>query len=66
MLKPGGNIILSCPNDPYYYKQGTPGNPFHKKQYTYFDFKQLAEKYLGQRVRYYLAYALNGFGQSAD
>lgn len=61
MLKPGGNIILSCPNDPYYYKQGTPGNPFHKRQYTYFDFKQLAEKYLGQRVRYYLAYALNGF-----
>ena len=61
VLKPGGNIIISCPNDPYYYKQGTPGNPFHKRQYTYFDFKQLAEKYLGQRVRYYLAYALNGF-----
>lgn len=61
VLKPGGNIILSCPNDPYYCKQGTPGNPFHKRQYTYFDFKQLAEKYLGQRVRYYLAYALNGF-----
>ena len=61
VLKPGGNIILSCPNDPYYYKQGTPGNSFHKRQYTYFDFKQLAEKYLGQRVRYYLAYALNGF-----
>ena len=61
VLKPGGNIILSCPNDPYYYKQGTPGNPFHKRQYTYFDFKQLAENYLGQRVRYYLAYALNGF-----
>lgn len=61
VLKPGGNIILSCPNDPYYYKQGTPGNPFHKRQYTYFDFKQLVEKYLGQRVRYYLAYALSGF-----
>lgn len=61
VLKPGGNIILSCPNDPYYYKPGEPGNPFHKKQYTYFDFKQLVEKYLGQRVRYYLAYALNGF-----
>lgn len=61
VLKPGGNIILSCPNDPYYYKPGEPGNPFHKKQYTYFDFKQLAEKYLGQRVRYYLAYTLNGF-----
>ena len=61
VLKPGGNIILSCPNDPYYYKPGEPGNPFHKKQYTYFDFKQLAEKYLSQRVRYYLAYALNGF-----
>ena len=60
VLKPGGNIILSCPNDPYYYKPGEPGNPFHKKQYTYFDFKQLVEKYLGQRVRYYLAYALSG------
>ena len=61
VLRPGGTVIMSCPNDPYYYHEGVPGNPFHKKQYTYFDFKSLAESYLGTKVRYFLAFALNGF-----
>lgn len=61
VLKPGGTIIISCPNDPYYYPNEDQANPFHKRKYTYFEFKELAEKYLGNSVEYFLAFAVNGF-----
>lgn len=61
VLKPGGTIIISCPNDPYYHKNGSPNNPFHKRAYTFPDFKSATEKYLGTDVKYLLAFALNGF-----
>lgn len=61
VLKPGGVIIMSCPNDPYYYPDENQANPFHKRKYTYFDFKELAEKYLGNSAEYFLAFAVNGF-----
>ena len=61
VLKPGGVIIVSCPNDPYYYPDEKDSNPFHKRKYTYFDFRELAEKYLGNTVEYFLAFAVNGF-----
>ncbi len=60
-LKPGGIIIISCPNDPYYYPDENESNPFHKKKYSYFEFKELAEKYLGNNVDYFLAFAVDGF-----
>ncbi len=61
VVKPGGIIIISCPNDPYYFKEEKLENPFHKKKYTWFDFKDLAEKYLGNNVDYFLGFAVNGF-----
>lgn len=61
VLAPGGSIIISCPNDPYYYKEDNVSNPFHKRKYTYFDFKELVEAYLGNDVEYFLAFAVDGF-----
>lgn len=61
VLKPGGTVILSCPNDNYYYERDNTKNPFHKRTYTFFEFQELAEKYLGSYVDYYLAFALDGF-----
>lgn len=57
-----GQIIVSCPNDPYYSKSNPNfSNPFHKREYSYFDFKTLTQKFLGERVDWYLGFALNGF-----
>lgn len=61
VLKPGGTIILSCPNDNYYYEKDNIKNPFHKRPYTFFEFQSLAEKYFGTYVDYFLAFALDGF-----
>lgn len=61
VLKPGGGILISCPNDPYYSTDATYSNPFHKRKYTYFDFKELVEEYLGNNVDYFLSFAVDGF-----
>lgn len=61
VLKPGGTIIVSCPNDNYYYENGCSKNPFHKREYTFFEFKETLERNLGYRGEYYLAFALDGF-----
>lgn len=54
-------IIVSCPNDPYYYKDGDDGNPFHKRKYTAYDFKSISTRILGENVHWSYGYGLNGF-----
>ena len=61
VLKPGGTVVISCPNDNYYYENDCAKNPFHKRAYTFFEFKEMAERHLGFRGEYYLAFALDGF-----
>jgi SAM-dependent methyltransferase len=41
-----GNIVISCPNDAWYYKSGG-SNPFHKSRYTFEEFKHFTESVLG-------------------
>lgn len=61
VLKPGGTVIISCPNDNYYYQNDCAKNPFHKAEYTYFQFKEMAEKHLGNEAEYFFSFALDGF-----
>lgn len=61
VLKPDGIIILSCPNDLYYYPDESVSNPFHKRKYNFFEFKEFAENYLGTTAEYYLGFAIDGF-----
>ena len=61
VLKPDGVVILSCPNDNYYYERDNTKNPFHKSVYNFYEFKQMAENILGNHVNYFLAFALDGF-----
>ena len=61
VLKPDGVIILSCPNDNYYYQNDDFENPYHKRAYTFFEFREIAEKHLGNCGDFYLAFALDGF-----
>ena len=44
VLRPGGIVVISCPNDNYYYQNDCTKNPSHKAEYTYFQFKELTEK----------------------
>lgn len=61
VLKPNGVVLISCPNDNYYYEKDGLKNPFHKRTFTFFEFKELSESFLGNNVSYYLSFAVDGF-----
>lgn len=61
VAKNDGTILVSCPNDPYYYKNETISNPYHKRKYTWYDFQELAKQYLGDNVIWYFGFATNGY-----
>lgn len=62
VVRLGGCIILSCPNDHLYAQQDPDfDNPYHKRRWTYFEFKEFSETYLGNHVRWSFGFALNGF-----
>lgn len=61
VLKPGGTILISCPNDYYYYENMPVDNPFHKRKYHFDEFKKLTETILGKAIQYYLGFETDGF-----
>lgn len=48
VLAPGGIVIISCPNDNWYYPDLSASNPFHVKKYTYLEFKMATEEVFGK------------------
>lgn len=61
VTKKNATIIISCPNDYFYYKDGE-SNPFHKKKYYFNDFKEICEKCLGKtNLKYYAGIHCEGF-----
>lgn len=47
LAKPGAVIIISCPNDHWYYPSADQGNPFHKRKYTFQECREICEGILG-------------------
>lgn len=46
MLAPGGIMVISCPNDAWYYSDGS-SNSYHKHRWTAEEFKRFSEGVLG-------------------
>ena len=62
VVRAGGTIVVSCPNDQYYADNITDyDNPFHKRRYSFFDFRTMVEKVFGKTDLWYMGSALNGF-----
>lgn len=55
-------IIISCPNDYYYYPTKEEHNPFHVRKFTFEEFKNIVEKQLGHNAQYCFGSQINGFG----
>lgn len=62
LLKPGGIVVLSCPNDYWYYPDAERSNPFHFQKLRFEEFQELAERFLGTNVQYQLGLPVAGFG----
>ncbi len=56
----GTTIMISCPNDHYYYGRGKTMNPYHVKAYSFYEFRAMAEAYLGN-ADWYLGAPSTGF-----
>ena len=62
LKKADGVVIISCPNDQYYAdNEESFNNPFHKRRFSWFDFKDLAEARLGSDESWYFGFGLRGF-----
>ncbi|WZB62599.1 class I SAM-dependent methyltransferase [Achromobacter xylosoxidans] len=54
LLKPGGLIIISCPNDWWYFPTDEHKNPFHLRKYRFEDFRTETEEVLGGAKAWFL------------
>lgn len=53
-------ILVTCPNDHWYY-HGDEGNPYHLRKYTFSEFQEMTTAELGEDVRWFLGTAAQGF-----
>lgn len=60
-LKADGIILISCPNDNWYYGSSEEANPFHERKYTFEEFQTLCESVLGASRGYMYGLPINGF-----
>lgn len=64
IAKPGGIIILSCPNDHWYYPQDDQANPYHLRKYRLNEFQQISTNILGNNVKWSIGTGVFGFGST--
>lgn len=60
-VKDDGIIIISCPNDNWYYDTPDKANPFHERKYTFNEFSSLCETELGRARGYMFGMPTSGF-----
>ena len=64
LVRPGGTIVVSCPNDHWYYGAGRSKNAWHKHTWTFEEFRTLADGVLGPARGYLLGSTLGGFSNT--
>nr|WP_217345502.1 class I SAM-dependent methyltransferase [Noviherbaspirillum sp. L7-7A]MBV0879787.1 methyltransferase domain-containing protein [Noviherbaspirillum sp. L7-7A] len=61
LLNPGGTIIISCPNDWWYFPTEGERNPYHLRKYHFDEFREMTESILGPAVSWMLGAPTFGF-----
>lgn len=56
-----GTIVISCPNDWWYYPTDAEQNPFHQRKYRFNEFKEQAETVLGDAASWFFGGPIAGF-----
>jgi len=60
-LAPGGTVIISCPNDWWYYPDESQSNPYHMRKYRFDEFRELTESILGSATAWLMGGPITGF-----
>lgn len=61
VLKPNGLLIISCPNDWWYFPNENEKNPYHIRKYTYEEFMTITSKFFGKPEISMIAHRIEGF-----
>ncbi len=61
VLRKDGVLIMTCPNDNWYFGKGQSLNPFHKNVWTFAEFKLLVENIFGPARKWYFGTRCEGF-----
>ena len=61
VLKPDGVVIITCPNDHWYYAEAETQNIYHQRRYTFEEFQQISTNILGKDAYWSLGTACLGF-----
>jgi cyclopropane fatty-acyl-phospholipid synthase-like methyltransferase len=64
VLKPTGSVVITCPNDSWYYKDSDKTNPYHRTRFSSAKFRELSTGILGSDVQWSLGTAGLGFVSS--
>lgn len=62
LAKSDAVIIISCPNDHWYYPEAGKSNPYHLRKYWLQEFQSLSTSVLGSRVNWSMGTCVFGFG----
>jgi ubiquinone/menaquinone biosynthesis C-methylase UbiE len=61
VLKTDGVVIITCPNDHWYYAEAETQNIYHQRRYTFEEFQQISTNILGKDANWSLGTACLGF-----
>lgn len=62
ILKPDGIVIISCPNDYWWYQNQEDSNPYHLCKYHLNEFQGLCQQYLGKVSQIMIGTSVVGIG----
>ncbi|MEA1051479.1 class I SAM-dependent methyltransferase [Lamprobacter modestohalophilus] len=62
VARPEAVLIVSCPNDHWYFPDPSEKNPYHLRKYRFEAFRQLSEAILGPANQWLLGGPVMGFG----
>lgn len=54
-------FIISCPNDYFYYPSDKESNPYHKRKYTFEEFKSITSSVLETKANYSICTYVGGY-----
>jgi len=61
LVAPDGAIVLTCPNDHWYFPSEHESNPFHVRKYSFEEFRSLCEAELGPADSWSIGTGLIGY-----
>jgi len=61
VLAPDGVIVITCPNDHWYYRDTRESNPFHVRKFRFEEFRAFTQEHLGDAIGFMIGTPVGGY-----